>query len=102
MYSRNELKALAEVIIKHPELYIISDEIYELINFVGHHESMAQFDFIKDRVITVNGVSKGFAMTGWRIGYIGAPKWIAKACEKMQGQFTSGTSTIAQKAAPAP
>ena len=99
VYSRDELKALAEVIVKHPELYIISDEIYELINFVGHHESMAQFDFIKDRVITVNGVSKGFAMTGWRIGYIGAPKWIAKACEKMQGQFTSGTSTIAQKAA---
>ena len=99
VYSKEELKALAEVVIKYPDLYIISDEIYEYINFVGKHESIAQFDFIYDRVITVNGVSKGYAMTGWRIGYIGASKEIAKACDKMQGQFTSGTSSISQKAA---
>jgi aspartate aminotransferase len=99
VYSKDELKALADVIIQYPDLYVISDEIYEYINFVGKHESLAQFDFIYDRVITVNGVSKGYAMTGWRIGYIGAPKWIADACEKMQGQFTSGTCSIAQMAA---
>ena len=99
VYTKEELKALAEVIIQHPDLYVISDEIYEYINFIGKHESFAQFDFIYDRVITVNGVSKGYAMTGWRIGYIGAPKWIADACEKMQGQFTSGTCSIAQMAA---
>ncbi|MFL5763295.1 MAG: pyridoxal phosphate-dependent aminotransferase [Bacteroidia bacterium] len=98
VYSREELKALADVIAQHPDLYIISDEIYELINFSGKHESIAQFDFIYDRVITVNGVSKGFAMTGWRIGYIGAPKWIADACEKMQGQFTSAPTSISQMA----
>ncbi|MBL7889599.1 MAG: pyridoxal phosphate-dependent aminotransferase [Bacteroidia bacterium] len=99
VYTKDELKALADVIIQHPDLYVISDEIYEYINFIGKHESLAQFDFIYDRVITVNGVSKGYAMTGWRIGYIGAPKWIADACEKMQGQFTSGTCSIAQMAA---
>lgn len=99
VYSKDELKALADVIIQYPDLYIVSDEIYEFIDFHGKHESMAQFDFIYDRVITVNGVSKGFAMTGWRIGYIGAPKWIADACEKMQGQFTSGACSIAQMAA---
>ncbi|MBA3704956.1 MAG: pyridoxal phosphate-dependent aminotransferase [Bacteroidetes bacterium] len=99
VYSKEELKALAEVVIQYPDLYIISDEIYEYINFVGKHESIAQFDFIYDRVITVNGVSKGYAMTGWRIGYIGAPLWIAQACEKMQGQFTSGTSSVSQMAA---
>ncbi len=99
VYTKDELKALADVIIQYPDLYVISDEIYEYINFVGKHESLAQFDFIYDRVITVNGVSKGYAMTGWRIGYIGAPKWIADACEKMQGQFTSGTCSIAQMAA---
>lgn len=98
VYTKEELKALAEVIIQYPDLYVISDEIYEHINFIGQHDSLAQFDFIYDRVITVNGVSKGFAMTGWRIGYIGAPKWIADACEKMQGQFTSGTCSIAQMA----
>ncbi|MDQ3048941.1 MAG: pyridoxal phosphate-dependent aminotransferase [Bacteroidota bacterium] len=98
VYTKDELKALADVIIQFPDLYVISDEIYEYINFVGKHESIAQFDFIYDRVITVNGVSKGFAMTGWRIGYIGAPLWIAQACEKMQGQFTSGTSSISQMA----
>ncbi|MDP1746035.1 MAG: pyridoxal phosphate-dependent aminotransferase [Bacteroidota bacterium] len=99
VYNKEELKALAEIIIQYPDLYVISDEIYEHINFVGKHESIAQFDFIYDRVITVNGVSKGFAMTGWRIGYIGAPLWISQACEKMQGQFTSGAASISQMAA---
>lgn len=98
VYSRDELRELAEVFRPYPELYIISDEIYEHINFVGEHASMAEFDFIKDRVVTVNGVSKGYAMTGWRVGYIGAPTWIAKACDKMQGQITSATCSIAQKA----
>jgi len=98
VYNREELKALAEVIIKYPELYIISDEIYEHINFIGGHQSFAQFDFIKERVITINGVSKGFAMTGWRGGIMAAPKWIAQACDKIQGQFTSATSSITQKA----
>ncbi|HEY6161957.1 MAG TPA: pyridoxal phosphate-dependent aminotransferase [Bacteroidia bacterium] len=99
VYTKDELKAIAEVIAKHPDIYIISDEIYEHIRFAGKHESIAQFDFIKDRVVTVNGVSKSFAMTGWRVGYIGAHKDIAKACDKMQGQFTSATCSIAQKAA---
>ncbi|MEI8135834.1 MAG: pyridoxal phosphate-dependent aminotransferase [Bacteroidota bacterium] len=98
VYSKAELKALAEVVAKYPELYILSDEIYEHINFIGGHESFAQFDFIKDRVITINGVSKGFAMTGWRGGIMAAPKWLAKACDKMQGQFTSATCSITQKA----
>jgi aspartate aminotransferase len=99
VYNKEELKALAAVIIEYPDLYVISDEIYEYINFGEKHESLAQFDFIYERVITVNGVSKGYAMTGWRIGYIGAPKWIADACDKMQGQFTSGTSSVSQMAA---
>lgn len=98
VYSKEELQALAEVIVKFPKLHVISDEIYEHINFIGKHESIAQFDFIKDRVIVVNGVSKGYAMTGWRIGYIGAPVWIVKACDKLQGQMTSGVCSIAQKA----
>jgi aspartate aminotransferase len=98
VYSKSELEALARVVAKYDELYIMCDEIYEHINFVGGHESMAQFDFIKDRVITINGVSKGFAMTGWRGGILAAPKWIAQACDKMQGQFTSATSSITQKA----
>jgi aspartate aminotransferase len=98
-YSKEELHELALVFARHSDVYIISDEIYEHINFVGRHESIAQFSFIKDRVITVNGVSKGFAMTGWRIGYIGAQKSITQACEKVQGQFTSGPCSIAQKAA---
>ncbi|MBN4061779.1 pyridoxal phosphate-dependent aminotransferase [Bacteroidales bacterium AH-315-I05] len=97
IYSEEELKALAEVIAKHPTLFVIADEIYEHINFVGKHASIGQF--IYDQTITVNGVSKGFAMTGWRIGYMGAPKWIAAACNKLQGQFTSGASSIAQRAA---
>lgn len=98
VYSREELKALAEVFARHPGICIISDEIYEHINFVGKHESIAQFPELKDRVVVVNGMSKGYAMTGWRIGYIAANTEIAKACEKLQGQFTSGTNAIAQKA----
>jgi len=99
VYNKSELQALVGVLEKHPHVFVVSDEIYEHINFVGKHESIAQFASIYDRVITINGVSKGFAMTGWRIGYIGAPLWISKACEKVQGQFTSGTCSIAQKAA---
>ncbi len=99
VYSKEELEALAEVFRKHPQILIISDEIYEYINFVGKHESIAQFADLKDRVIIVNGLSKGFAMTGWRLGYIAAHADIAKACEKIQGQFTSGTNSITQKAA---
>ena len=99
VYNKEELKAIADVVMQYPDLYVISDEIYEHINFSGKHESLAQFESVYERVITVNGVSKGFAMTGWRIGFIGAPIWIAQACEKMQGQFTSGTSSISQMAA---
>jgi len=99
VYTKEELKAIAEVIARHPGIYVIADEIYEHINFIGKHESLAQFGFVKDQVIVVNGVSKGFAMTGWRIGYIAAPPAIAKACDKIQGQFTSGTCSIAQRAA---
>ena len=99
VYSRDEMEKIARVVEKHEGLFIISDEIYEHIIFTGEHVSMASFDFIYDRVITVNGVSKGYAMTGWRIGYIGAPLWIAKACNKLQGQFTSGVCSIAQRAA---
>lgn len=98
VYSKNELAALAEVFDRHPHVAIISDEIYEYINYKGKHESIAQFDFLKDRMIVVNGLSKGFAMTGWRIGYIAAPVELAKACEKLQGQVTSGTNSIAQRA----
>ena len=99
VYSKEELAALVEVFKKHPGIYIMSDEIYEYINFAGSHHSIAQFEEIKDRVIIVNGLSKGFAMTGWRLGYIAAHASIAKACEKVQGQFTSGPNSIAQKAA---
>jgi aspartate aminotransferase len=98
VYSKEELRALADVLVNYPDIIIVSDEIYEHINFVGAHASMAQFDDMYDRVITVNGVSKAFAMTGWRIGYIGAPEWIAKACTKIQGQITSGANCIAQRA----
>ena len=98
VYSREELAELVKVFEKYPEIIIISDEIYEHINFLGEHVSIGQFDSIKDRVVTVNGVSKGFAMTGWRVGYLGAPKWLASACTKMQGQTTSATCSIAQKA----
>jgi len=99
VYSKNDLAALAVVFRKHPGVVIISDEIYEYINYVGKHESIAQFSDLKDRIVIVNGLSKGFAMTGWRLGYIAAPLEIAKACEKLQGQFTSATNSITQKAA---
>jgi aspartate aminotransferase len=99
VYSRGEMEKIARIVEKHEGLFIMSDEIYEHIVFNGEHVSMATFDFIYDKVITVNGVSKGYAMTGWRIGYIGAPLWIAKACNKLQGQFTSGVCSIAQRAA---
>ena len=99
VYTRDEMEEIAMVIKKHEGLYIISDEIYEHILFKGTHVSMASFDFLYDKVITVNGVSKGYAMTGWRIGYIGAPLWLAKAVDKLQGQFTSGVCSIAQRAA---
>jgi aspartate aminotransferase len=99
VYTRSEMEKIADVIAAHEGLFIISDEIYEHIIFDGEHVSLASFSNIYDRVITVNGVSKGYAMTGWRIGYIGAPLWIADACNKLQGQFTSGVSSIAQRAA---
>lgn len=98
VYSKEELRALADVLQKYPNIYIVSDEIYEHINFVEGHFSMAQFDDMYERTIVVNGVSKAFAMTGWRIGYMGAPNWIARACNKMQGQITSGANAIAQMA----
>jgi aspartate aminotransferase len=99
VYSKDELAALAEVFKKHPHVYIMSDEIYEHIVFDGKHESIAQFDFLKERVIIINGLSKGFAMTGWRLGYIAAPLEVAKAADKLQGQFTSATNSITQRAA---
>jgi aspartate aminotransferase len=99
VYSREELQGLAEVFEKHPDILIISDEIYEYINFVGKHESIAQFEAIKNRVIIINGLSKGFAMTGYRLGYIAADVTVARACEKLQGQFTSGANAITQRAA---
>ncbi len=98
VYSYDELKGLAEVLERHPQVLIIADEIYEHINYIGAHQSIAQFPVLRDRVIIINGVSKGYAMTGWRIGFIAAPLWIAKACNKLQGQYTSGASSIAQKA----
>ena len=97
VYSKEELRALADVFKDYPNIIIISDEIYEYINFLSAHESIAQFDFLKDQVVIINGLSKGFAMTGWRIGYMAAPDDIAAACNKIQGQFTSGTNTIAQR-----
>ncbi len=99
VYSKSELEGIAKVIEKHPRIFVITDEIYEHINFVGKHESIGQFDSIKDRVVIVNGVSKAYAMTGWRIGYIAAPLWLAKACTKLQGQILTGPTTNAQKAA---
>lgn len=98
IYSKEELRALADVLVKHPDIIVVSDEIYEHINYVGDHASMAQFPDMYDRTVTVNGVSKAFAMTGWRVGYIGGPQHIARACNKMQGQITSGTNCIAQRA----
>ncbi|GAA4327742.1 pyridoxal phosphate-dependent aminotransferase [Flaviaesturariibacter amylovorans] len=99
VYSRKELEGLAEVFRRHPNVLVISDEIYEYINYCNCMESIAQFEWMKDRTIIINGLSKGFAMTGWRLGYLAAPKEIAKACEKLQGQFTSGTNAITQRAA---
>jgi aspartate aminotransferase len=98
IYSHDELASLVKVFEKHPQILIISDEIYEYINYFGKHESIAQFESLTDRVAIINGVSKGYAMTGWRIGYMAGPLWLAKACQKLQGQYTSGASTIAQKA----
>ncbi len=99
VYSREELEGLAKVFRKHPNVFIISDEIYEYINFVGGHESIAQFSDLKERIIIINGLSKGFAMTGWRLGYIAANIEVAKGCEKLQGQFTSGATAVTQRAA---
>jgi aspartate aminotransferase len=99
VYSKDELKAFADILLKHERIMILSDEIYEHINFIGGHESIAQFPGLKDRVVVINGVSKAYAMTGWRIGYMGAPLWLIKACDKLQGQMTTGATTIAQKAA---
>ena len=98
VYSKEELSSLADVLKRHQQVVVLCDEIYEHINFIGKHESLAQFDAIYDQVVTVNGVSKAWAMTGWRLGYIGASKKIADACNKIQGQFTSGTCSITQKA----
>ncbi len=98
IYSKEELKALADVFARHPQILIISDEIYEYINYEGTHESIAQFESVHDRVVIINGVSKGYAMTGWRIGYMAGPMWIVKACTKLQGQYTSGSCSVAQKA----
>lgn len=101
VYSKEELEALAEVIKRYEGLYVLADEIYEHINYVGHHESIAQFPGMKERSIIVNGVSKAYAMTGWRIGFIAAPEWIVKGCNKLQGQYTSGPCSVSQKAAEA-
>lgn len=101
IYSKAELKGLADVLAKYPNIIIISDEIYEHINYTGKHESIAQFENIRERVVIINGVSKAYAMTGWRLGWMAAPQWIAAACNKLQGQYTSGASSIAQKAAEA-
>lgn len=99
VYSQSELEGLVHVILKHEDLYVIADEIYEHINYVGKHESIAQFPGMKERTIIVNGISKAYAMTGWRIGYIAAPEWIVKGCNKLQGQYTSGPCSISQRAA---
>ena len=101
VYSKEELEGLAEVIKRHEGMYVLADEIYEHINYIGKHESIAQFDGMKERSIIVNGVSKAYAMTGWRIGFIAAPEWIVKGCNKLQGQYTSGPCSVSQKAAEA-
>ena len=101
VYSHDELKALAEVLERHEQVYVIADEIYEHINYVGRHESIAQFPGVHDRVVIINGVSKAYAMTGWRIGFIAGPEWLVKACNKLQGQYTSGPCSVSQKAAEA-
>ena len=99
VYSKAELEGLAEVIMRHEDIYVIADEIYEHINYVGRHNSIAQVPGMKERTIIVNGVSKAYAMTGWRIGYIAAPEWIVKGCNKLKGQYTSGPCSVSQKAA---
>jgi aspartate aminotransferase len=99
VFDKSELREIAEVIAKHDDICIVSDEIYEYINYVGSHTSIGAFDIVKDRTITVNGFAKGFAMTGWRLGYIGGPKWVVDACNKIQGQYTSGANSFSQKAA---
>ncbi|MFV0419514.1 MAG: pyridoxal phosphate-dependent aminotransferase [Dysgonomonas sp.] len=101
VYTKAELEGLANVLAKHPQIIILADEIYEHINYIGKHESIAQFENVRERVVIINGVSKAYAMTGWRLGWMAAPKWIAAACNKLQGQYTSGPSSIAQKAAEA-
>ena len=101
VYSLKELEALKDVLLKHPQVIVIADEIYEHINYVGQHASMASFPDIKDRVVIINGVSKAYAMTGWRIGFVAAPEWIVKGCNKLQGQYTSGPCSVSQKAAEA-
>ena len=101
VYSKDELEALAEVIKRHENLYVVSDEIYEHISYIGNHESIAQFPGMRERTIIINGVSKAYAMTGWRIGFLAAPEWIAKGCNKLQGQYTSGPCSVSQKAAEA-
>ena len=101
VYSREELQALAEVILRHDDLYVLADEIYEHIIYIGHHESISQFPGMKERTIVINGVSKAYAMTGWRIGFMAAPEWIVKGCNKLQGQYTSGPCSVSQKAAEA-
>lgn len=99
VFQPEELEGIADLMIRHPQIIAIADEIYEYINFTGKHHSLGAIDRVRDRVVTINGLSKGFAMTGWRLGYMGAPKWIADACDKIQGQFTSGTNSITQRAA---
>ena len=101
VYTRDELKALAEVVLRHDDLYVLADEVYEHIIYIGHHESIAQFPGMKERTIVINGVSKAYAMTGWRIGFMAAPQWIVKGCNKLQGQYTSGPCSVSQKAAEA-
>jgi aspartate aminotransferase len=99
VYTRDELADLVEVFVQHPQINILSDEIYEYIRFEGKHESIAKFDQVKERTVVINGLSKGYAMTGWRVGYMAGPLELAKACDKLQGQFTSATNSIAQRAA---
>ncbi|MBO4658230.1 MAG: pyridoxal phosphate-dependent aminotransferase [Prevotella sp.] len=101
VYTKEELRALADVVLAHDDLFVLADEIYEHINYTGHHESIGQFDGMKDRAIIINGVSKAYAMTGWRIGFMAAPEWIVKGCNKLQGQYTSGACSVSQKAAEA-
>ena len=101
VYSKEELRALADVVARHERVIVVADEIYEHINYVGKHESIAQFEQIRDRVVIINGVSKAYAMTGWRIGFIAAPEWVVKGCNKLQGQYTSGPCSVSQKAAEA-